>query len=135
MITDINGDPYTSATEDLRLRRIKDALQETLHEEIQRAILSVTRGDVRVIQIDARKVFHFYEIAYAMGRAREACTRPPTKLERGRLNRILDEALDRIAAQVRAALESTHEHRAALVLGPVLDLLDQAYYAGREDGA
>lgn len=128
-IVDINGEPYTSAGEDLDLEKVKSGLRQALHQEIQRALLTAVDGE---LSIDARDLFSYFEIAYALGRAREGDSRCPTQVERRRIEQIIEEALDILGSQV---WDATTVHRGDLQLGPVLKRIDQAYYAGREDGA
>jgi len=128
----INGEPYTSAAEDLDLMKIKSAMQKSLHEEIQRALLCHREGEFAV---NMAMAFSYFEIAYALGRAREECTRPPTETHRRRLESIIQDATDRLGKQIWDSTMNAKEGRGELILEPVTELLDQAYYAGREDGA
>jgi hypothetical protein len=44
-------------------------------------------------------------------------------------------ALERIRDQLRDALEHTRNSKARLKIAPMTELLEQAYYQGREDGS
>lgn len=132
MITNINGNPYTTAQDDLHLIKIKASLRDAVGTQIQWALTAHRGGEV---QVDVRSMFGYFELAYALGRAREHSSASPSGTERSRLEEIVRECVDRLATQMQGALCRAHEGRTELDLGPVLELIDQAYYAGREDGA
>lgn len=129
MITNVNGEPYTSASEDLDLMKLRRALRERLGSEVQLSLNDTHDGQ---LEIDARILFQFFEIAYALGRAREGDKRRPRRAERSRLEGLIEQAMDRLGSQIWDAVQVTGGR---LELSPVTELLDQAYYIGREDGA
>lgn len=64
-LIDIHGNQYTSVTEDIRVKTLKEAFRKVLAQEIHRA-LNARRG--QMAPLDLKPIEHFIDQAYYMGR-------------------------------------------------------------------
>lgn len=131
-MSEINGEQYTTAAEDLALLRVREAFMRAVHQEIQRAILFHTGGNVCV---DGRVVVPYFGLCYALGRAREYDAKRISGLEKSRLEELVRRACDLLSAKVLACLQEITASQTLLDISDLYELLNQAYYMGREDGA
>ena len=65
MIININGNPYTTATEDLRIQELKKNFRCVLAAELDSAMKTARDGTLR---LDMRGLEDFLQQAYYMGR-------------------------------------------------------------------
>lgn len=64
-IVRINGEPYTTAAEDMRLAEFKKNFRKVLHREIMRAIRNRRGADM---ELDMEPIEELLDQAYYMGR-------------------------------------------------------------------
>lgn len=133
-IVNINGNPYTTAGEDLALQKIKASLGEAIKAEVS-GMRDLSGGD---FAIDTVSFFEHIEIAYACGMA---CGKPHaiTMAEQGRINVLLENFLEALADEIQSALaraRSTGKGQSSIALdmARLYEIVQQAYYMGREDG-
>jgi len=129
MITDINGNPYTTAQEDIHIQQLGARMQKDLHGQIQRALYEAKDGK---LEIDSRIYISHFQAAYAMGRAYNGNTKKPTAIEIKHFSDLLSKAQDVLAGQIQGALSSSEGGSTSITLTPMKELLFQAYYLGRD---
>lgn len=130
MLYSINGEPYTCWHEDVVLQRLRSITAQYLRDAISEALRHGSNDGH--LQIDLRPLYHFGQVVYALGRAKECDRRPPSPIELERQQQLMQQITDQLGA-VLEVLRDTGQ--ITIDLRDVLSGLDQLYYAGREDGA
>lgn len=123
----INGYPYTTAGEDLDLTKLVSACKERIGQE--------TLNALRTGEYDTRPLFEFLTLAYALGRAKGGVVGKPTGTEWARVQALGQRLVERLALDVHKALAGAKERNICIDVSWSREIIEQAYYAGREDGA
>jgi hypothetical protein len=128
MTTNINGQQYTSAQEDLSLEKLREGLRQVLTEMVTKQIIT------KESEADVSPLLDLLALAYALGRlASNPQPKPVTLTERGRLDEKCLELLRGLQTSIRNA--KPLDGKLLIDLHEANEKMRQIYYMGREDGA